>query len=172
MTQPDVTTPNKHSVVVGWLVIGLILITFPVQAAWYLLKSSEPYPALTQPPFKAVYGRDGIYSDRSVSLFAILSDGSAVPINLGETGLTRHRDNFFPEGWNQAPVVIDFLSKHPDLDQQSKQQLRTEITRILPGVDVSYLKIDIQQHAYNLKENRSYPSSPVTTTLVDLRNVG
>ncbi|MHC9291436.1 hypothetical protein ACRCUN_03170 [Mycobacterium sp. LTG2003] len=155
-------TPRK-SVVWGWVVLALIVLSLPVQAAWYMFMSSEPYPALTQPPFKTVPGADGTLSGRTETLTAVLADGSSVPLDA---------DELFSDSWNQGSFVIDAIASQPELDSRSRAMLRDEVSRHVPaGADLAYLRVVTQEREYRLSENRAYPISAAETTDIPLGDV-
>lgn len=154
---------SRKSVRLGWVVLVLILLSLPVQAAWYTLTSSEPYPALTQPPFKTVPGADGTLSGRTETLTAVLADGSSLPLSA---------DELFSDSWNQGSFVIDAIAAKPELDGRSRAMLRDEISRHVPsGSDLAFLRVVTQEREYRLSENRSYPTSSAKTTDIPLGDV-
>ena len=167
-------TSSGRSIVIGWVVLGLIAAVLALQGVWYVVADSEPYPALTQPPFKDVPGADGTYSGQTMSLSVVLSDGSSVPLNLPtfKTEMKRPKDVLFAESWNQGIHVVRSIASHPELDRRSRNQLRAEVSNFVPTGNISYLRIDTQQREYNLTENRNYPISGIKTTFIDLRDAG
>jgi hypothetical protein len=155
-------TESRRSIILGWIVLGLIVAIMPVQAIWYVYSGAEPYPALSQPGFQKIYGgADGIYSGQSTSLSVILSDGSAVPIQS---------QALFSESENQALPTIEFIKAHPDLDARSREKLRAELKRLVPDREISYLRIDSQPAEYSVEENRRHPLAGTETIVVDLRD--
>lgn len=168
------TASSRRSIVLGWVVLGLIAAVLALQAAWSVFASSEPYPALTQPPFQPVPGADGTISDQTMSLSVVLADGSSVALNLPttKTEMKRSKDVLFAESWNQGIHVVEAIASHPELDRRSREQLRAEISKFVPTGNISYLRIDTQLREYQVKENRSYPVSSIETTVIDLRDVG
>ncbi|MCV7288774.1 hypothetical protein H7J87_25935 [Mycolicibacterium wolinskyi] len=150
----------RKSALWGWAVLALIVLALPVQAAWYTFTSSEPYPALTQPPFKTVPGADGTLSGRTETLAAVLADGSSVPLDA---------DELFSDSWNQGSFVIDAIASQSEIDSRSRAMLRDEIGRHVPaGADVAYLRVVTQEREYRLSENRAYPISDAKTTDIPL----
>lgn len=154
---------RRGSVMLGWVVLALIVLALPVQAAWYTMTSSEPYPALTQPPFKTVPGAGGTLAGRTETLTLFFSDGSSVPLDA---------DELFSDSWNQGSFVIDSIASKPELDDRSRARLRGEIARFVPaGADPVYLRVVTQQREYRLDENRTYPVSAAATTDIPLGDV-
>lgn len=154
------SAPRRKSVVLGWIVLALIVIALPAQAAWYTLMSSEPYPALTQPPFRTVPGADGTLSGQTKTLTAVLADGSSVELDA---------DELFSESWNQGSFVVESVAGTPDLDARSRAQLRAEIAKFVPAEAViTHLRIVTEEREYLLDENRSYSVSEAKTVLIPL----
>jgi hypothetical protein len=152
----------RHSITAGWIALGLITAAMPIQAAWYLKSGAEPYPALTQPGFQKIYGgADGIYSGRSTSLSVILADGSIV--------LLKPKD-LFSDSKNQALPTIELIEAHPDLDAQSREDLKVGLRKLVPGREISYLRIESQPVQYRVEDNRRYSLATPDTVVVDLRD--
>jgi hypothetical protein len=152
--------PSRGSTFLGWVVLGLILAAFPLQAAWFVMSGAEPYPALAQPPFKSVPDAAGVLVGETLTVSVVRSDGSVVPIDA---------DDIFPETWNQGPYVIESIMLHPKLDEGSQRQLLGHLNKFVPAGDIAYLKIESQAREYRLRDSQLYPTSNLKTTLVDLR---
>ena len=157
-----------RSTTLGWVVLGLVVASLPLEVGWYVLKGSEPYPALNQPPFHIVPGANGVFAGQATSLSVILSDGSAVPIPGARQATAVPSKYLFADSKNQAPSVIASLVASPDLDARSRQNLRAELSGFVPGREISALRIDAQRLEYRPGDNTRYPTSTTKTVIVDL----
>ena len=163
----DAARPDR-STILGWVVLGLVVAALPLEVAWYFLKGSEPYPALNQPTFHTVFGANGVFAGQAASLTVILADGSAVPIPGPRQATAVPSEYLFSDSKNQAPSVIASLVASPDLDAQSRQHLRAELSGFVPGREISALRIDTQRLEYRPGDNTRYPTSTTKTVIIDL----
>lgn len=150
----------RRSTTIGWIVLALIVVSLPIGAAWYLHTGAEPYPALSQPGFQRIYGADGVFSGQSTSISVVFADGTTAPLPT---------ESLFPDSTNQALPVIESIASHPDLDTPSREKVRAELDRLLPGRNISYLKIERIPLEYRVRENRKVPLGAADISFVDLR---
>jgi hypothetical protein len=160
--------PLSRSTTLGWVVLGLVVATLPLEIGWFAVRGSEPYPALLMPLFPSVPGADGVFAGQATSLSVVLSDGSEVPIPGPPQGTAVPEDYLFTESKNQAPSVVASLVSSPSLDERSRKNLRAELSRFVPGKDISALRIDTQRREYRPRENTRYPTSATETIVIDL----
>jgi hypothetical protein len=159
---------RNRSTTLGWVVLGLIVAFLPLEVGWFALKGSEPYPALILPMFPTVPGANGVFEGRATSLSVILSDGSVVPIPGPPQGTAVPSEYLFSDSNNQAPSVVAALAASPNLDERSRQNLRAELSRFVPGKEISALRIDTQRREYRPRDNTRHPTSAAGTVIVDL----
>jgi hypothetical protein len=120
----------------------------------------ETYPALTQPPFSAAYGKNDIYTGTVTSVTLEFADRPTVEISPSD---------LFPYAHNQADATILALADHPDVDPHSKYILRERIRDMHLDGEVDYLKISRQQFVYDAAENTQKASGEPSVSTIDLR---